>query len=417
MNHSRLAYTAITLLFLIACQTTPTSPNPKPNPTEPTKPKPGELGVTLSPSTPVYTNGTITLQVNVVGGTPDSVQLLKNDMPFAPLSTSLKYEWNTKSEPEGSYTLKARAIKGDKTFDSNASTVVIDRTKPTVIIGSRQPVPGATNISVRAPISVSFSESLNASSLSDGAVTLLNAAQRVSKSLARSSDGLTLTIIPTSQLITPGTLEVTFSSALTDLAGNSLAPVSSSWKWELPKYFEYGTPLLDTGVSGFKIDSQGNPVVITHTYEGDNSKTLVKRWTPNGWEGLGTEIMTGRTIYLTSLVLDASDTPHLLWLEDGKVYVKRWNGSSWETLGDALNISQANTVDTATLELKNQKLYVAWREASSIYVRQWTGSAWVQVADALSLGDVDSYITPQLALTSDGRPIYGWCGQLLGKMD
>lgn len=413
------------LVLLSACSTSspttpqprPTTPNPttpKPEPTEP--PKPGELGVYLSPSTTTYANSTLTLQVSVVGGTPDSVQLLKNDLPFAPLSSTLKYDWNTSSEAEGSYTLKARAVQGDKSFDSSELTVVVDRTKPTVDISSRQPVPGATNISVRAPISVSFSEPLKASSLSDGAASLLNASQSVSKTLALSDDGLTLTITPTGQLVSPDTVEITFGNSLTDLAGNALASEGSSWRWELPKYFEYGTSLLDTGTAGLQIDSKGQPVVILITYGGENTKTSVKRWTPDGWHPLGPEVVLGRTIFLSSLVLDADDIPYLVWRENGRVYIKKWNGSSWEILGGALNINQSESVNSAKLVMgRNQKLYVVWGEAQSIYIKQWTGSSWINAADPLGLGNVNFNITPDLGITSDGRPVIGWCGQLLGE--
>lgn len=108
----RMVY--VGLLVLMACSN-PSTLNPNPNP--------NELSVNISsPSGAVYTNGSINIQV-VVGGTPDTIELLKNNQVLVGnLTAPYSYTWDTKSEAEGVYELIARASAGGKTVDSEIGT-------------------------------------------------------------------------------------------------------------------------------------------------------------------------------------------------------------------------------------------------------------------------------------------------------
>jgi Bacterial Ig domain len=98
---------------------------------------PGSSGTDLtlslsSPSGTAYTNGTLNVQATVSGGTPDSLELLRDGATLAPLSAPYAYAWDTSALPEGGYSLGVRATKGGKTIQGEARTVFVDRTPPTV---------------------------------------------------------------------------------------------------------------------------------------------------------------------------------------------------------------------------------------------------------------------------------------------
>ena len=68
------------------------------------------------------------------------------------------YEWDTRSEPEGSHQLMATAVCGDQSASSNRVTVVVDRTRPT--FADRIPQPQADNAWIRDPMIATFTEPL-----------------------------------------------------------------------------------------------------------------------------------------------------------------------------------------------------------------------------------------------------------------
>ena len=99
----------------------------------------GGSGLTVGLSSPAgtaYTNGTLNVQVTVSGGTPDSLELLRNNAPLATLSAPYSYTWETGTLAEGGYSLSARANKGGKIIQSEARTVFVDRTPPSVNLSS-----------------------------------------------------------------------------------------------------------------------------------------------------------------------------------------------------------------------------------------------------------------------------------------
>src|SRR5262245_58500120 len=94
----------------------------------------GPLEVTISsPTETVYTRGAVTVQVVVLGGEADRVELLRDDDVLVTLSMPYQYTWDTTGEDEGAHALVARAHRETEAYDSGARTVVVDRTPPTLV--------------------------------------------------------------------------------------------------------------------------------------------------------------------------------------------------------------------------------------------------------------------------------------------
>lgn len=101
-----------------------------------------------------YVNGSLTFNIAVVGGRPDSLELRRDGQLFQPISGS-SFTWDISNTPEASYTFVVRARRGSQTFDSLPKQVVVDRTPPTVSLTATPSVtplvlPGSIALSATA---------------------------------------------------------------------------------------------------------------------------------------------------------------------------------------------------------------------------------------------------------------------------
>jgi Bacterial Ig domain len=120
-------------------------------------PDSGGSGFTVglsSPSGTAYTNGTLNVQATVSGGTPESLELLRNGTSLATLSAPYTYAWDTSALSEGGYSLGVRATNGGKFAQGEARTVFVDRTVPTVSLTSATAtLTSAGNLELNADVS------------------------------------------------------------------------------------------------------------------------------------------------------------------------------------------------------------------------------------------------------------------------
>jgi hypothetical protein len=387
-----------------------------------------------SPSATAYTKGTVDVQVSVSSDPQGSVVLLKNGVLLTTLSAPYKYAWDTAPEPEGQYVLTARIRPTNQGFDSPTDivspprTVIVDRTPPTVV--NRSPAPGSSNVRLEDPVSLTFSEAINPTSVTDASVNLLSSGSSTPKTLTLSSDGRTVTIKPT-QALDPGnpvTYSVTPSSAITDLAGNALVIPADAWGWTLPVWWTVGGGTLNQDLSNnsdnpqIVLDAKGHPVVAWS----ELGKVLVKRWTGSSWALIGSGgLNTGGIVSRVYLALDSGGNPALAWSEyasgsyDGRVFVTRWNGSSWQTVGNqAINLDQNKEATDPALSLDSSgNPFVAWVEnvndpstpVKNVFVKRWTGASWVLVGPGtVNQNVMKAAYTPALALDSSGNPVVAW---------
>jgi hypothetical protein len=73
-------------------------------------------------------------------------------LPSAPYS----FDWDTSGVQEGPHTVVAEVALSSGKAQSNAVTIVVDRQPP--IVASTSPSSGATNVMLRSPIQIFFSE-------------------------------------------------------------------------------------------------------------------------------------------------------------------------------------------------------------------------------------------------------------------
>jgi Bacterial Ig-like domain/Bacterial Ig domain len=406
--------------------------------------QPGDLTVAITaPTGTFYANSSVSISVDVRGGTPELVQLFKNSEELATLSSPYTYTWNTSTVPEGSYTLTARATRSGRTYSSAATTVIVDHTN--LQVSSRSPAPGSTNVAYNTPIRVVFSKPVKATTLSDTTVSFSVAGVLAEKTLSLSSDGTTLTIVPKAKPPLPASFSIGLSNGITDLAGNALVVPNSAWSFELPPWYGFGGSLNAVGGNtllrdtAMVLDGQDNPVVAwsEELTVGGRAAIFVHRWDGNAFIPVGGSLnaTSAGSAYKPALALDGSGNPIVAWQEsDGfneNIYVKRWTGSTWQSVGSgalsAVNDTSTNPTPTParnpSLAARGNEIYVAWDEpdadgVSTIYVwKSVNGGPFVGVGPSGGLVNAVYYFTdgskPSLVLDSAGRAIVAFQDETL----
>jgi Bacterial Ig-like domain/Bacterial Ig domain len=189
--------------------------NPSPNPSPGAAVTPTVTFVT--PASDVYFTGGMNVKVAVTGA-PDKVELYKNGVLEGIMAAPLyEYYWQNGSEPEGVYTLTAKAIKaGTADVVSSARVVTVDRTNPELV--SRLPADGAANVQRTDEISVTMSEPILASTVNSTTVRLFVGGVEVGSSAMLDATGKKIRIAFNVPPALPATVTVAIRG-LTDLAG------------------------------------------------------------------------------------------------------------------------------------------------------------------------------------------------------
>jgi hypothetical protein len=173
-----------------------------------------------SPAGTAYTNGTLNVQATVTGGTPESLELLRDSTPLASLSAPNAYAWDTSALPEGSYSLGVRATKGGKSVQGEARTVFVDRTAPTVSLSS-------STVSLAAAGNLDLSAEAS-DSRGIASVEFFDGAQKVGEA---TSSPFALSL----NLSSSDNRDHTFSAIATDRAGNKATSTALRVNVVIPK--------------------------------------------------------------------------------------------------------------------------------------------------------------------------------------
>ncbi|RKG98854.1 Ig-like domain-containing protein [Corallococcus carmarthensis] len=314
--------------------------------------KPGDLVVNWVVPTPgkAYTRGPLLLQFTVEGGAAEQVEILKDAAVLVkPTGSPYSFTWDTTQEAEGSYQLSIRATRGGAVFTSAPRTVIVDRTAPTV--ASFLPARDAATVGVHDSIQVTFSEPMNPLSVTEAAVGLkTGAGEAISKSVALSADGKTLTVTPLSALSAPSTVQVDLTaaaSAITDLAGNGVVS-APAWTFTVPTWLPLGGAI--SAVAGktsaesavLRMDQTAQPVITWSESDGTSKNIHVARWTGTSWDLLGGGLSglagVGTDATEPTLLIDSLNRPVVAWRESAnsggspQIFVRRWSGTGWESL-------------------------------------------------------------------------------------
>ena len=396
-----------------------------------------ELTVTWAdPSGTTYTSTSVTLGVEVHGGVADAVQLLRDGEVLATLASPFRYTWDTTSLEERSYTLTARALRGSKRFDSAPVTVVVDRTN--LLVASRSPGPGSSNVDTSLPIQVVFTKPVKASTISDTTVSFAVAGVLTDKSLSLSSDGRTLTLKPLQKPALPATFSIGLSRGIMDLAGNALVVPTTTWKFDVPDWYTFSSALeAIPGGSTTQVDptiivsNQDEPIVAwsEQLTPGGRAAIFVYKWDGKAFAPMGSAI-NGTAVgsaFHPSLALMGDGNPVVAWQEsDGfneNIYVKRWTGTSWQTVGTGAlsgeNDTRPSPVPTPAtnpvVAAHENKIYVAWQEMTNedySTIQVWSslnGSPFTRAGNAVvglsAVPRQTSGFKPTMILDAGGWPI------------
>jgi hypothetical protein len=402
------------------------------------QPDAGSPGGTLSsvrllkPTGTVFTNGTLDVQVELVGSPNVLVELVLDGKDTVAVlePPAYKLAWNTASIQEGPHLLTARAVLGSKTLVSEARTVTVDRTPPQFVL--RTPAPDAQEVSVHEPIYAVFSEAIKTETLTDSSVRLtLAGGATVPRTISLSSDGKTLRVLPNSSPSVPSTLMLNVTNAITDMAGNNLSLPANSWTWTLPAWITHAIgpgPSTDFSVTHYIQDAQGNSVFALI---GPDAEIFAVHRDSNGnWQSLNDDPQLP-PIALPSdgynaniaLQLDSSRTPVLAYNDGGTrsmgkaIHIQRWQDNLWKTLARPLpeDTSEYQFAHLAALELNKADMpVVAWIGSTGynyLLVHRWTGTTWEAFGSSVTVdGDTDGdhHLSPSLQLDASGVPVIAW---------
>ena len=191
---------------------------------------------------------------------------------------------------------------------------------------------------------MTFSEPLLRSSVSGTAIQVSTGGMIVSGPAALSSDGMSVTLqtaLPRS-LTLPATMTGTLPGAITDRAGNALAPGAGAWMWLVPDWVKL-PPVASVKEPRLAIGLDRRPVVLSAALEleptsGNFRYNLhVARFDGGQWDtSLGAPTATVSTAQEGyGLALDSGGRPVVAWTQDGVgervVRVGAWTGSAWDS--------------------------------------------------------------------------------------
>jgi Bacterial Ig-like domain/Bacterial Ig domain len=423
----------LSLLALTGCPTRPddmrvvgTAPTPAPtaDAAVPAGPLP-TLRIT-SPTSNTSTNGTVSVVVDVASGTaPAAITLSEDGTVLATLDAPApyRYTWDTKSTPDGNHTLLAQATVDGESIASAPVTIVVDRTSPTIV--STTPASGAANVVLRAPIVVTFSEPILASSFGPSAVSLQVGSASIPTTATLSSDGLSATIgiNDLSSFSLPATFSVTLAATITDLIGNPLKTPTAPWSWNVPDWIKYA-PVASTTLPSLAVGPNFQPVLAYTRCLANTSLTcldymFVAESDGQAWNSLG---QVGNLIGPGSLDLDAQGRPIVAGVGGAggptliSLLLAKWNGSSWDGSIAPLGIDVTSLFTTSPIVRLDPsgRPVVAWKDAivttaveADIGVARWTGTAWDTSFGKLGLTNVANH---SLILDNAGNPIVGYNG-------
>ena len=354
----------------------------------------------VSPAADSMTNGTLQIQVEVLGPEPDHVELVVDGTVVEELEAPYAFSWEAWRFSEGAHVLVVRALRNEQVFLSSERTVLVDRTLPRLT--AQTPAHGASEVPVQTPIEATFSEALNPATVNKETVQLMTDSGSLAADVLLSADGRTLTLRPASPLPVNARIRVVMANTIVDLAGNRLEALFQDWAWFVPAYLQWGEPQFVgkleesyVGDTSLRVGMDALPIVSW----AQNSSIHVKRWSGEGWEYLGGPLNGGanNSAWGNALQINSDGLPMVAWLEystglsQSQVHVRRWNGTAWAPMGTVMTTSLAQSaIPWMGFTSRAQSLpVVAWHEENAsqaqVVFRQWDGSNWVAKAAPLPM--------------------------------
>ncbi len=398
-----------------------------------------------SPADGSSTKSTVTITVVASGGMPPATISLLDQTASSALATipapasaqsPYSYSWNTTGVADGPHTIVAQAHVGGDIITSGPITINVDHKSPTVV--QTTPVAGATDVVLRAPITVIFSEAIAKASITSSSLFLTVGGTAVATTVTLSADATiaTIAINDLTSFALPGTFSLTLTPTITDLAGNALSAPATAWSWTVPDFISYGSiPGMGNNVSNLvlAITSTFRPVLGYLDLYVNSSGAVqynvlhIQRSDGQSWTDFGRPSPSGDESHGFSLALDTNDHPVVAWSENSpakmtnQIYVATWDGSAWSAALTPVDAS-GGAATSPVLRLDEKGLpVVGWLNKSTqpdknqdIYLTRWTGTQWNPTPGELGLAGIASF---DMILDAQGAAFVNWSDSSMTAVD
>jgi hypothetical protein len=303
-------------------------------------------GANLPVNAAVSITGTAADTGGVVGGVEVSVDG-GTTWRRATGRASWSYSWTPTTA--GSYTIRSRAAddSGNRESPTAGQTVTVgtggDTTLPT--IAARSPASAATGVALTADIAVTFSEAMNATTISGSTIQLLDSGGgSVAGAVSYNPTTFVATFNPTPTLATSNTYTVRVvggASGLADVAGNRLASTAT---WTFTTAGDVTAPTMTARSPGPAATGVALSANVTATFSEAMTTASITSSTFTLVDPAGNSIAGAVSYNTTSRVATFNPSGNSLALSGGTVYTARIRGGAGGVTDSAGNLMISDAV-------------------------------------------------------------------------
>ena len=177
---------------------------------------------------------------------------------------------------------------------------------------------------------------------------------------------------------------IVLSFMLTLLPANMRNALSATMDWQVVGSVDFsgGT----AGYTSIVIDSSGTPYVV-YVDNGNSGKATVMKYNGTGWVLVGSAGFSVDEVDYTNIVIDSSGTPYVVYKDkgnSGKATVMKYNGTDWVPVGSAG--FSTDEVDYTSIAIDSSGTpYIVYMDSNSMgkaTVMKYNGTGWDTVGSA-----------------------------------
>ena len=283
----------------------------------------------------------------------------------------------------------------------NDQGVITDTIPPSIV--SRTPADGEGEVSVRAPIQVTFNKQVK---LGSTAVSLLAGDVPVPVTTDLSLDRKTLTLTPSAPITAPTKVTVKLGD-ISSVPGVLLP--ETPWSWTAPRWLEVGGDTLPAAASDIAAGPGERVSAVVGTADGVQVRTIDRN---NGtWTQLGQPVATALSqagFWTPRLVIGEGGLPAVGFVDPNEfIRVRQWDGTAWNDLGDPIG-KRDSIIDFWMAADPSGKIFVAYNPDTTgsldVAVRTFDKGAWSHVGGDVFGDPSEAARVRSLAIDKSGVP-------------
>jgi Bacterial Ig-like domain len=343
---------------------------------------------------------TSTVRLRAVGTSTDILATVTCSGTTATLQASSLLNGSTTYQVTiaGSVTDEAgNALGSDSSW--NFTTISADTTAPTVT--NRTPGVNATGVARNAPVTVTFSEAMNAATINTSTVRLRAAGAATDVLATVSYSGTTATLQASTLLNSSTTYQVTVAGSVTDAAGNALG-TASTWNFTTVAVDTTAPTITNRtpGVNATNTALNGN-VSITFS-EAMNAATINASTVRLRAVGASTDVLATVSYSGTTATLQATSP-----LSASTTYQVTVAGSVTDTAGNALGTANIWSFTTGVASQNVINIDQAWLAAQGVgpYYLNQQGMTYRLQTDVSSSGTAFAIVADNVTLDLNGHTV------------